>query len=111
MRSPQKKDSLWPTSITQIAQSLFVPLEVIVDLELLVIRLQRPQLPKERQILSRVLEPTVSFLMPLLGVESVHLLRVLSDHQHERKVIHPQREIEQCVSVYEEDDVFHSIFN
>jgi hypothetical protein len=36
------------TSVTQIPQGLLISLEVIVDLELLVIRLQGPQLPKER---------------------------------------------------------------
>ena len=36
------------TSVVQIPQGLLVSLEVIVDLELLVIRLQGPQLPKER---------------------------------------------------------------
>ena len=86
--------SMWPTSMAQIPQGLLVPLEVIVDLELLIIRLQGPQLSKERQIFSWVL-PTVSVLMLFHDKsQASYLLRVLSDHQHERKVVHPQREVE-----------------
>ena len=91
-------------------QGLLISLEVIVNLELLVIRLQGPQLPEERQIFSRVLSIISSD--PRWTVPGArHLLRVLSDHQHEGKVVHPQREVEQCGGVYEEDYVFHDIFD
>ena len=97
------------TSIAQVPQSLFVPLEVIVDLELLVICLQGPQLPKERQIFSWVL-PVVRF--GCVQSRSLrYLLCVLCDHQNEREVVHPQREVKQRGGIYEEDDIFHSIFN
>ena len=38
-----------------------------------------------------------------------YLLRVLSDHQDEGKVVHSQSEIEQFVGITEEDDVLDGI--
>ena len=101
-----------PTSTTQIPQCLLVPLEVIINLEPLVIRFQRPQFPKERQILSRILQicQRLGAFHQSMKIDR-YLLRVLGDHQHERKVVHPQSEIEQRVGIDEEDYVFHGVFN
>lgn len=41
--------------------------------------------------------------------ESTNLLRMLSDHENETKVVHPQSEIEEFIRVAEEDDVLDGI--
>ena len=53
----------------------------------------------------------LSAIQMLYVTLSDHLLCVLGDHQHERKVIHSQREVKQRVGVREEDDIFHGVFN
>lgn len=34
---------------------------------------------------------------------------MLSDHKHEREVVHPQREIKELVGITEEDDVLDGV--
>lgn len=36
---------------------------------------------------------------------------MLGDHDHEREIVHPQSGIEELISINEEDDVLHSVFN
>ena len=40
-----------------------------------------------------------------------YLLRMLSDHQHEREIVHPKRGVEEAVGIDEEDDVLDRILD
>lgn len=40
---------------------------------------------------------------------ATYLLRVLSDHEDEGEVVHPESEVEQLVGVAEEDNVLDSV--
>jgi hypothetical protein len=43
--------------------------------------------------------------------KNIDLLCMLGDHNDEREIVHPQSGIEELISVNEEDNVFHSVFN
>lgn len=43
--------------------------------------------------------------------QNMYLLRVLSDHQHKRKVIHPESSIKEPICVNQKNDVLDGVFN
>ena len=83
---------------------------MIVNLESLVEFLHSTELAQEWEVFSWILGCMSLMLGRILHVSSIYLLCMLSNHQHQRKIVHPESSIKQSISVNEKDDIFDSIF-
>lgn len=88
---------------SEVLQCAVEPLEVVVDLEALAMRVELLEVSEEGEVLARILRARSA--RSTAAGRGTHLLRVLSNHEDEREVVHPQCEVKERVGVAEEDDV------